>query len=58
MAAEYYKEALAIYDQFLLPNHSTIIKLLMAYSNLLLKLNRSDEAQCLLNRLDSLNLSD
>jgi tetratricopeptide (TPR) repeat protein len=54
----YYQQALNIYDKVLPPNHPWIIQLLNVYSNLLLKLNRNDEAQPLLARLALLNLSD
>ncbi len=52
------QEALAIYDQVFPANHPWVTKLLNTYSQLLLKLNRNNEAQPLLDRIASLNLSD
>lgn len=57
-ALDYFKQALSIYDTVLPSNHPFIIKLLTAYSKLLLKLNRNDEANSLLDRLNRFNLSD
>lgn len=51
-AIDSYKEALCIYDNSPLPsNHHKIILLLKDYSTVLLKLNRTDEAQPLLERI-------
>ena len=57
-AINYYQETLAIFDLFLSPDHLYIIELLEYYSELLLKLNRNNEAQPLLDRIALLNLSD
>jgi len=56
-AIDYYQQTLGILDKFLPPNHPWIIQLLNQYSQLLLKLNKPDEAQPLLDRLASLESS-
>ena len=56
-AIDYYKQALDIYDKVFPPNHPQTIKLLHAYSQLLIDLNKPDEAQPLLDRLASLESS-
>ncbi len=50
-ASEYYRQALAIFDLVFPPSHTWIARLLDSYSDLLLKLNRNDEAQVLLERV-------
>ena len=56
-AINYYQQAIDIYQRFFLPNHPSIIYLLKQYSQLLIDLNRTDEAQPLLDRLASLKQS-
>lgn len=50
-AADYYKKALALFDLSLANDHPWVIKTIRMYSNLLIQLNKNEEAQTLLNRI-------
>ncbi len=57
-AVNCFTEALTIYDELFAKHPEYIRNLLSLYSDLLLKLNRNNEAQPLLDRITLLNLSD
>lgn len=54
-AIDYYKQALAIYDRFFQKEDPRILGLLEVYSQLLLKLNRNDDARPLLDHISEAN---
>lgn len=51
-AVDYYKKAIAVFDLSLANDHPWVIKTIRMYSNLLFQLNRNEEAQTLLNRIN------
>ncbi len=51
-AVDYYKKAIAVFDLSLANDHPWVIKTIRMYSNLLLQLNKNEEAQTLLNRIN------
>ncbi|MBK7996329.1 MAG: tetratricopeptide repeat protein [Blastocatellia bacterium] len=51
-AVDYYKRAIAVFDLSLANDHPWVIKTIRMYSNLLFQLNRNEEAQTLLNRIN------
>lgn len=51
-AIDYYKQALQVFEESLPANHPWVIKILRLYSRLLVQLNRNDEAQLLLKRIE------
>ncbi len=52
-AIDYYKQALQVFEQSLPASHPWIVKILRLCSKLLFQLNRDDEAQLLLKRIES-----
>lgn len=51
-AVDYYKKAIAVFDLSLANDHPWVIKTIRMYSNLLFQLNKNEEAQTLLSRIN------